>query len=383
MKIALVHDYLVRSGGAEKVLEALHEVWPSAPIYTSVVDKKILSSLKIKPANIKTNLVSRLPFPSVLYKHYVPLYPIAFNATDVEDADVVISSSTFAAKFVNKKKAIHFCYLHTVPRFLWGYETELSEPLVKGLNNYFYRIYKKLTPIKNYLRRLDYEAAQKVDFFIANSKEVQKRIKKHYGRDSTVIYPPVDTERFASSSSQRPVTRDQGYFLVVSRLGGYKKVDIVVEAFNKLGLPLKIVGYGPQFDYLKSIAKENIELLGRRNDQEVTNLLLGCTALIFPTYEDFGIVPVEAMAAGKPVIAYRKGGAIETVVEGITGEFFGEQSPDAIIDSVKKFKPKKYKPEACRAQARKFSKEEFKRKIKPFVEEAWEESQKSKVKNQN
>jgi len=175
------------------------------------------------------------------------------------------------------------------------------------------------------------------------------------------------------SSNQRPATSDQqpGYFLVVSRLGGYKKVDIVVEAFNKLGLPLKIVGDGPQYKFLKEAAKNNIEFLGRRSDTEVSALLANCRALIFPTHEDFGIVPVEAIAAGKPIIAYRGGGALETVLEGVTGEFFDHQTTGDIIKAVKRFPPNKYSPVACQTQAKKFSEENFKREMRSFVEEAW------------
>ena len=213
---------------------------------------------------------------------------------------------------------------------------------------------------------MDYQAAQKIDYFIANSEEVQKRIDKHYNRKSVVIYPPVDTKRFNSEE-----IKNEGHFLIVSRLGGYKRIDVAVKAFNKLGLELKIVGVGPQFNYLKSIAKGNIEFLGSLSDQEVNRLLQSCTALIFPTHEDFGIVPVEAMAAGKPVIAYRGGGALETIIEGKTGEFFDKQTSESLVKVVKKFDPTQYDPDKCKNQADKFSKEEFKRKIKLFVEEKW------------
>jgi glycosyltransferase involved in cell wall biosynthesis len=221
-------------------------------------------------------------------------------------------------------------------------------------------------PVKRQLQKMDFEAAQKVDYFVSISKEVQSRVKKHYNRDSTVVYPPVDTERFQGRSERG------NFFLVVSRLGGYKKVDIVVQAFNQLGLPLKIVGQGPQFDYLKSISKNNIEFLGRLSDAETTGLLLRCKALIFPTHEDFGIVPVEAMAAGKPVIAFRGGGAIETLVDGVTGKFFEKQTPDAIIEIVKNFDPASFRPDDCRAQAQVFSKQEFQKKMKGFVTKVWE-----------
>jgi glycosyltransferase involved in cell wall biosynthesis len=367
-KIAIVHDYLNQYGGGERVVEAMSEVWPDAPIYTAIYDKKLMYGwLKISPEKIKTNFIQKLPFSNYLSKHYFFLYPLAFRLQNLEDADIVLSSSSYAAKFARPKKgAIHICYLHTPPRFLWGYDTELSRYYSRPFDRLLSPLYELIVPpIRSLLRRADYDAAQKVDHFIVNSKEVQNRVKKHYHRDSVVIYPPVDTDRFVGE------TKDLGYFLVVSRLGGYKKVDTVVEAFNKLGLPLKIIGYGPQFSYLKEIAKKNIELLGRLPDSEVTDYIKNCKALIFPTYEDFGIVPVEAMAAGKPVIAFKKGGALETVVEGVTGVFFGSQTSSDIIRTVEKFDPTEYNATACREQAKKFSKEEFKRKIKLFVADVW------------
>ncbi|MEX0621756.1 MAG: glycosyltransferase [Candidatus Woykebacteria bacterium] len=373
-KIVIAPDYLVQYGGAERVLEAFHEIWRQSPIYTSFVDKNVLGLLKIDPENIRTPLLSKIPFSFKFYKHFVPFYPELFKRIDI-DADIVISSSTFAAKFISKGRATHICYLHTVPRFLWGYDTELTEPIVFGLDRLLDPLYKKILPgLKGKLKKADYAAAQKVDFFIANSREVQKRIKKHYNRDSVVIYPPVDTARFVNLSDRGSGISNQQdkYFLVVSRLGDYKRIDIVVEAFNKLKLPLKIVGDGPQLPYLKSLAKSNIVFFGRVPEKEKIQLLQNCKALIFPTYEDFGIVPVEAMATGKPVIAFRKGGATETVVEGVTGEFFDEQTPSAIINTLKKFKLENYEPTACRKQAEKFSSENFKRLIKFFVEEAWQ-----------
>ncbi|OGY21670.1 MAG: hypothetical protein A2126_01850 [Candidatus Woykebacteria bacterium GWB1_45_5] len=385
-KIALVHDYFNQYGGGERVLQSLNEIWPDAPIYTSIYDKDLMQGwLGINKSLIKTNLISKLPFSNYLVKHYFAIYPLAFRLQNVGDADIILSDTSYASKFARgKKDSIHICYIFTPPRFLWGYDTELTRYYSKPFDKVLSPLYSLVVPpVKKVLRKLDYNAAQKVNFFISISKEVQARIKKHYGRDSVVIYPPVDISRFAKVSSIRgrifeeskskdQVSSKQNFYLVVSRLGGYKKVDIVVEAFNKLGLPLKIVGEGPQFNYLKSIAKGNVELLGRRSDEEATHLFQSCTALIFPTYEDFGIVPVEAMAAGRPVIAYRRGGALETVVEGVTGEFFDKQTSDAIIKLVTKFNPGKYDSKACIRQAKKFSKEEFKRKIKFFVEEAWQ-----------
>jgi glycosyltransferase involved in cell wall biosynthesis len=370
-KIAIVHDYLNQYGGGERVLQALTEVWPEALIYTSIYDKKLMRGwLEIDESLIKTNLISKLPFSNYLVKHYFALYPLAFRLQRMGDADIILSDTSYASKFARGKKgAIHICYIYTPPRFLWDYDTELTRYYHRPFDRFLHPLYSVLVPVaKKILRKADYEAAQKVDFFVSISQEVRKRIKTDYGRDSAVVYPPVDGARFTRFN----VRRKNNYFLVVSRLGGYKKVDIVVEAFNKLGLPLKIVGEGPQYLYLKKIVKSNVELLGRLADEEVTKLLVSCTALIFPTHEDFGIVPVEAMVAGRPVIAYRGGGALETVVEGVTGEFFDKQTPDAIIDVVKKFDPDKYSPQACREQAQKFSKEEFKRKFKFFVDEVWQ-----------
>ncbi len=373
-RVAIVHDYLNQYGGGERVVEAMAEIWPEADIFTSIYDKKLMSGwLKIPAEKIKTNFISKLPFHDYLQKHYFFAYPAAFRFQDVGDVDIVISSSSYSAKFVKVPKgAIHICYLHTAPRFLWGYDTELEKYYHRPFDKFLAPFYKIAVPlIKKPLKFFDYKVAQSIDFFVANSKEVQKRIKEHYHRDSTVIYPPVDVGRFANRIKNQESRIKNGYFLVVSRLGGYKKVDAVVHAFNNLGLPLKIVGMGPQFEYLKSIAKDNVELLGRISDEEVTKLVEGCQAVIFPTYEDFGIVPVEAMAAGKSVIAYAKGGALESVVEGKTGEFFSQQTPDAIIDIVKKFDSSKYSPRTCRQRAEKFSKEEFKRKMKEFVEEIY------------
>ena len=385
-KIAIVHDYLNQYGGGERVLQALNEIWPDAPIYTSVYDKKLMRGwLKIDESLIHTNLVSHLPFSNYLTKHYFFMYPIAFRMQDVGDADIVISNTSYAAKFAKGKKgSVHICYIFTPPRFLWGYDTELVRYYSHPFDRFLHPLYNILVPpAKKILQKADYYAAQKVDFFASISKEIAKRVKKHYGRESAVIYPPVDTDRFAKVSSIRgrifeeskskyQVSSKKDYFLVVSRLGGYKKVDIVVEAFNKLGLPLKIVGDGPQLSYLTGVAKKNIELLGRLPDEEVTKLVSSCTALIFPTHEDFGIVPVEAMAAGKPVISFSRGGAAETIVEGVSGVFFDKQTPQAIIETVKRFDPSAYKAEACRSQAKKFSKEEFKERFKFFVEEAWQ-----------
>lgn len=366
-KVAIVHDYLNQYGGGERVLEALYELFSEATVYTSIYDEKLMSSwLKIPKEKIKTNFISKLPFHNYLSKHYFFLYPLAFRFQNLDGADLIISTSSYASKFVRGKKgSVHICYLHTAPRFLWGYDTELSRYYRRSFDRILAPIYAVVVPIfKFFLKKSDYAAAQRVNYLLANSKEVQERVKRHYNRDSVVIYPPVDTERFLNLTT----SSKSEYYLIVSRLGGYKKVDIAVQAFNKLGLRLKIVGEGPQFQYLKSIAAPNVELLGRLGDGEVTRLMKEAKALIFPTLEDFGIVPVEAMAAGVPVIAFRGGGVLETVVEGKTGSFFDKQTPESIIEAVKKFETMKINPQDCREQAQKFSKEVFKKNIKEFVD---------------
>ncbi len=373
MKIALVHDYLNQYGGGERVLEALYELYPEATVYTSIYDKKLMEGwLKIPSKKIRTNFISKLPFHNYLSKHYFFLYPLAFRFQNLSDADLIISTCSYASKFVKGKKgSIHICYLHTVPRFLWGYDTELARYYRRSFDQILAPLYSILVPLfKFFLKRSDYSAAQRIDYLLVDSNEVKDRVEKHYRRDSEVIYPPVDIQRF-----QGPRVKKEDYFIVISRLGGYKKVDIAVHAFNKLGKRLKVIGEGPQFPMLKKIAAPNVELLGRLSDPEVTELLKRAKALIFPTLEDFGIVPVEAMAAGVPVIAYGARGALETVVDGKTGDFFAEQTPEAIIEATKKFETMNIEPQDCLSQAQKFSRTVFKEKISDFVNKVVQEKE--------
>ncbi|HSX57892.1 MAG TPA: glycosyltransferase [Candidatus Saccharimonadales bacterium] len=368
LKVALVHDYLNQYGGGERVLEALYEMFPEATVYTSIYDRELMEPwLKIPPEKIKTNFINRLPFHNYLSKHYFFLYPLAFRLQNVGEVDLVISTCSYASKFIRAPKgAVHICYLHTVPRFLWGYDTELSRYYKHWWDRFLAPLYAVVVPIiKYFLKRNDFAAAQKIDYLLVDSKEVQARVKKHYRRDSVVIYPPVDVERF--QKSELTSQKDKDYYIIISRLGGYKKVDLAVAAFNKLGKRLKIVGEGPQREYLKKIAAPNVELLGRLSDPAVNELLINAKALVFPTFEDFGIVPVEAMAAGVPVIAYGKGGAAETVVDGKTGLFFAEQTSTAIIEAIKKFETLNLDPKDCIARAREFSKDKFQGKIEEFI----------------
>lgn len=362
MRLALTTDYLNQYGGAERTIEAIHEVWPKAPIYTSVYEKEEMEKLGFdtKTTTVITSFVQHLPLRKTLPRYYFTLfYPFAFQSFDFSGYDVIMTTSSYAAKDVRKPKgAVLLAYIHTPPRFLYGFDQETSVAKMNALERFLSRIWKI------YLRYRDQRSIRNVDYIFSNSKTIQDRVKRIYGRKSTVLYPPVDVGRFSG------VPKDGGYWIIVSRLGEYKKVDLVVKAFNELGLPLKVVGSGPQLEYLKKIAQSNVEILGRRSDEETKDLLLNAKAFIFPTEEDFGIAPLEAMAAGKPVLAYGRGGATETVIAGKTGEFFNEQSVEAITAAIQIFNPAKYKVEDCRSRAREFDTEVFKKKVKDLVEKA-------------
>lgn len=363
MKLAIVHDYLNQYGGAEKVVEAMHEIWPDAPIYTSIYDEPQMREwgFKSRGMDIRTSYMQwLLPLLRILPRYYFTFaYNFAFRLFNLSGYDVILSSASYAAKDIRKPtKAIHISYIHTPPRFLYGYDQETNIAKMNLFERTLARVWKV------YLKYRDQRAVRGIDFLIANSQTVQRRIRQAYHRQSEVINPPIEVKKFAGKS------QNEGYFLVVSRLGEYKKVDLVVKAFNELRLPLKVVGSGPQFNYLKEIAKDNVEILGRLPEKETVKLMMGCTAFVFPTEEDFGITPVEAMAAGKPVIAYGVGGATETVIDGKTGIFFDEQTVESIIRVVKTFDPSKFKSEDCRRQAKKFDKAIFQAKIKDFVTQA-------------
>jgi len=354
MKVALVYDRVNKIGGAERVLEALHEIFPDAPLYTAVYNPK--TAPWAEKFNVIPSFLNKFPFAKRSHEIYPWLTPLAFESFDFSEFEVVISVTSEAAKgIITKPKTLHICYCLTPTRYLWsGYEDYFK--------NEVFRFFTK--PVVSYLRRWDKIAAQRPDVFVAISKNVQQRIKKYYGRDSEVIYPPVDIDKFPISNSQFPIGE---YFLIVSRLVPYKKVDIAIQAFNKLGLPLKVVGTGREMGRLKRMAKKNIEFLGQLTDFQLLSYYQRCQAVVFPQEEDFGLVPLEAQACGKPVIAYRAGGALETVIERKTGEFFDKQTPENLEEIVKKFKPEKYKPEDCRQNALKFDIKIFKKKWKTYL----------------
>jgi len=359
MKVALLHDYLNQAGGAERVLLALTELFPEAPIYTLIHDPKKLAGFEDK--DIRTSFLQKLPLASSKIRWYLPLMPTAVEQINLNDYDVVISSTSALIKgVITHPETLHICYCHTPTRYLWSEAHSYAKEIKEG------KLVKHFLPfILNRLRTWDQLAAQRVNHFIANSNFVAKRIKNYYNRESTVIYPPVDTENFY-------ISPDLGnYYLVISRLKPYKKVDLVIKAFNKLNLPLKIIGTGEEENKLKKMARSNIEFLGAISEEQKRDYLSKCIALIHPQEEDFGITVVEAMASGRPVIAYAAGGALETVIDNQTGKLFDEQSWEALIDTIIKFKSSEYNPQTIKQSAEKFNIKHFYQSMKDFVEKKW------------
>lgn len=362
MKVALVHDYLVQYGGAERVLERFAEIFPEAPICTMVYDKKLMKGA-FSDKKIITSFLQKIPFIGSHHRLFPLLMPMAIESFDLSEFDLVLSdSNSYAKGAITAPHTLHICYCHTPMRYAWD-----------DCHQYFQefgysKITKKFIPLAmNYLRLWDKISADRPNGYIANSKFVAERIKKYYQADSAVIHPPVDISRFKISSERG------NYYLMVGRMLPYKRFDIVVEAFNKLKLPLKIIGQGPEAKRLRKMARsEKIEFLDYLPDKEVARYYAQCKALIFPQEEDFGITVLEAMSCGRPVIAYRGGGALETVIENKTGVFFNHQTSKSIIEAVNKFNPNQFNPEEIRARALKFDEKIFKKRIKEFVKEEYE-----------
>ncbi|OGZ35398.1 MAG: hypothetical protein A3A94_00435 [Candidatus Portnoybacteria bacterium RIFCSPLOWO2_01_FULL_43_11] len=409
LKVALVHDYLVRFGGAERVVLALRKIFPEAPIYTLLYDEKKMGGF-FRGAEIRTSFLQK--FPKFLRKHYqvlAPLMPSAVETLDLREFDLVISSSSaFSKGLVLRPKTVHVCYCHNPTRFLWDYSHEYQSrwPSLKKI-------------LFHYLRLWDKSAANRVDYFLANSKITALRIKKYYGREAKVIYPPVGmaTRQMSSGSvnfPQRgkftrglrslvalsdtmparsasvpegilPSLQEQSsveYFLIVSQLTPYKRIDLAIEAFNKLELPLVIIGEGKDRKRLESLAKENIKFLGFLPDEIISQYYQNCAAFIFSGEDDFGLAPVEAMSFGKPVLAYRAGGATETILEGMTGEFFDDLASESLADGVRRLKMnlKNYSPLVIKKRAEKFSEERFEKEIVEFADKiCYPESDTNKV----
>lgn len=361
MKLALVHDYLIQDGGAERVLRAFSEIWPNAPIFVLFHDKRRWREFRGR--DIRTSVLQQLPGVIRYYRWTLPLMPAAVEHHDLHEFDVVLSSaSAFAKGVVTRPDALHICYCHTPTRYLW---TETHSYIKDLRTNRFIKF--ALPFMLTSLRMWDRTSALRVDRFLANSETVGKRIKKYYDRDAEVIYPPVDCSQFSISP------KVENYFLAGGRLVAYKRFDLVIEVFNRLGWPLIIFGRGPYEGPLRKMANKNIQFVGHVSDQEKARLLMECIAFLHPQLEDFGLLPLETMASGRPVIAYDRGGARESVREGVTGTFFTEQTWESLLDTVINFKPEEYKPAEIRKWAQQFDIETFKAQIKEYVERAYDE----------
>ncbi|MFA6322986.1 MAG: glycosyltransferase [Candidatus Buchananbacteria bacterium] len=369
MKIALVHDHLIQDGGAERVLDVFQNMWPNSRIYTLLYDQKKLGQ-SFDPKKIHTSFLQNWSGSLKHYQWFLPLMPTATESYDLMNYDVVLSSCSAMAKgVITRSNTLHFCYCHTPTRYLWSDTHRYVDELK------YNRLVKKIIPlILNKLRMWDFSAAQRVDYFIANSKNVSDRIKKYYRRDSIIIHPPVETDKFFISENVGK------YYLTGGRLVAYKRFDIAIQAFNRLGIPLKIFGTGPEEENLKKMAKKNIEFIGKVGFDELKKEYSQAIAFIHPQIEDFGITAVESMAAGRPVIAYAAGGACETVVEGKTGTFFEDQTWESLADVVVRFKPENFNARAIKDYAGQFSVERFEKEIKSLIEEKWQELKKSEIK---
>ncbi len=362
MKLALVHDWLNQLGGAEDVLEALVSLYPAAPLYTSLYARDKMPA-HWQNWEIRTSFIDRLPFAHRKQQLYFPLYPTAFEQFDFRAHEVVVSNkSGFCHGIVTGPETLHICYCLTPTRYVWRYHQYAEQENLSRLTR------AGLVPFLTYLRMWDRLAADRVDHFIAISDEVRRRIAKVYRREATIIYPPVDTERF------EPANKPDDYYLFVGRLVPYRRLDLLIEAFNQLDRPLYIAGSGRDRERLEALAGTNVRFLGFVDDADLPDLLARCRAFMWPGEEDFGISPLQAMAAGRPVIAYAAGGALETIVPGETGAFFDEQTVPAIIDAVESFDTESVSPATIRKHAEQFDTRVFKQRMDEFVTqkvEAW------------
>ena len=361
MKLALVHDWLNQVGGAEDVLSMLVSMFPQSPVYTSIYAPDLMPK-PYRDWSIRTLWLNRLPGIHANHQAYLPLYPLAWGNLDLSDYDVVLSNkSGFCHGLRHRPETMHICYCLTPTRYVWQLDEYVAR---EGLGK---TVVIALRPLVAWLKRWDYRAAQRVDHFIAISSEIQGRIKRYYDRESVVIYPPVDTQRFNVS-----VGEPGNYFLIVSRLIPYKRIDLAVQAATRLGLPLKIGGSGRDLERLRAMAGPTVEFLGYVPDDQLPQLMAGCKAFIFPGLEDFGITPVQAQAAGRPVIAYGGGGALDTVIPGVTGEHFHALTVESLVDVMQHFDANAYDPAVIRLHAARFDVHVFVRQLDAFVRQAFE-----------
>jgi glycosyltransferase involved in cell wall biosynthesis len=353
LRVAIVTDWLNSFGGAERVLMELHRLFPEAPLYTSVHDARGLPA-GFAEWDVRTSFLQRIPFARRRHRWLLPLMPLAFESLDLRGYDLVISSSSACAKgVIVDPGATHLCYCHTPCRYIW----DLYHEYVGGSTRAILA-----APVAHWLRMWDCASSDRVDHFVANSRFVADRIQRHYRRPAEVIHPPVDVDRF-----RLHLGPTDGYYLVVSRLVSYKRIDLAVAAATRMNRKLLIVGEGPEEKRLRAMAGPSVRFLGWQDDDAVTRLYEGARAVLFPGLEDFGIVPVEAQAAGRPVIAYGRGGATETVADGVTGVHFDRQTPEALIAAIEGFERERFDPVRCRRNAERFSAETFRDRIQEAI----------------
>jgi glycosyltransferase involved in cell wall biosynthesis len=358
LRIALVHDYLNQNGGAEKVVEVFCRMFPAAPLYTSVYDPAVMEPFW-RDVDIRTSFMQKLSPRLSIAKALLPLYPKAFESFDLSGYDLVLSSaSTFAKGVRSQAGTCHVCYCYTPSRFAWMYQEYVERQELPPGARFV------LPAVVGRLRKWDYAAGQRPDEMIGISRAVAERIRTFYGRVAKVIEPPVNVADYAPSDNV------DEYFLIVARLAPYKRIDIAVEACTRLGVPLKVVGSGPAREALERLAGPSVTFLGRVGDEDVRTLLARCKALLWPGEEDFGLVPVEAQAAGRPVIAYAAGGALETVIDGQTGVLFSPQTVEVLIQAIQSFDGSRYDVGALRANAERFDLPRFVSRMTAELERA-------------
>lgn len=357
MKVAIIHYWIIAQRGGEKVVQELCDLYPDAHILSLVVDRDTLPS-RLARRKIFTSFINNLPFSKRWYKHYLPLMPLALEQFDLRGYDLVISSESGPAKGVlTSPDTLHICYCHTPMRYVWDMCHDYMS--TSGRIKRFF-----MAPLLHYLRLWDRLSADRVDHFVANSANVARRIAKHYRREADVVYPPVAVNDFFISEQH------DDFYLMVGQLVGYKRPDLAVKAFTRSGRRLVIIGEGEQMRTLREMAGKNVEFLGRQPFNVLSNYYSRCQALVFPGEEDFGIVPLEAMASGRPVIAFGKGGTLETVVDGKTGVFFHEQTEDALVAAVERFEGMRneFFPDEIRAHACQFGSERFRTEMSRIIE---------------
>ena len=356
VKIAIVHDWLNQIGGAENVLEVMVSMFPEAPVFSTIYAPELMPSV-YRSWDIRTSWLNRAPAIHHHHQPYLPLYPAAVKSLDLRNYDVILSNkSGFIHGVKTQPYQRHLCYCLAPTRYVWDYGAYASRERLGRFTGMF------LKPVISKLRRWDYEAAQRVDQFCAISTDIQRRIKTYYKRDSVVIAPPANTDRF------KPIKHpSEDYYLIVSRLIPYKRIDLAVRAFSKMGKRLVIAGVGRDQQSLEAMAGPTVTFTGYMPKNEVTSLMANCRAFVFPGYEDFGITPVEAQAAGRPVIAYAAGGALDTVIDNETGIFFHEQTVDSIVDAVMRLEATSFDPWHIRCNAQRFSEARFREALRAWI----------------